>query len=46
MGTIGVDLHKRESQLCTTAEDRELIEQRVATTRAPYTDGFVTDIRM
>jgi transposase len=33
MDTIGIDLHKRESQLCILTEDGELIEQRIATTR-------------
>ena len=29
MDTIGLDLHKRETQLCTLTEDGELIEQRI-----------------
>ena len=33
MDTIGLDLHKRESQLCTIADDGTLTERRIATTR-------------
>ena len=40
MDTIGIDLHKRESQLCTITEDGELIEQRIATSRARFTAVF------
>ena len=29
MDSIGIDLHKRESQLCTITEDGELLEQRI-----------------
>jgi hypothetical protein len=32
MDTIGLDLHKRESQLCTLTTDGELLERRIATT--------------
>jgi hypothetical protein len=28
---IGIDIHKRESQICTLAEGGELIEQRIRT---------------
>jgi transposase len=35
--SIGIDLHKRESQLCTITEDGELLEQRIATTRERFT---------
>jgi len=31
MDHIGIDVHKRESQLCIFAEDGELIEQRIRT---------------
>src|SRR5882724_5456581 len=34
---IGLDLHKRETQLCLLTEAGELIEQRIATTRARFT---------
>jgi len=37
MPTIGLDLHKRESQLCILADSGELIEQRIPTTRAQFT---------
>lgn len=37
MDNIGLDLHKRESQLCILTEAGELIEQRIATTRERFT---------
>lgn len=37
MDTIGFDLHKRESQLCTITTDGELVEQRIQTSRARLT---------
>ena len=37
MDTIGLDLHKRESQLCTLTDAGEIVEQRIATTRARFT---------
>lgn len=37
MDSLGIDLHKRESQLCTITEDGELIEQRIATSRERFT---------
>ena len=37
MDSIGIDLHKRESQLCTITEDGELLEQRIVTTRERFT---------
>ena len=37
MDTIGVDLHKRESQLCIITTEGELIERRIATSRARFT---------
>lgn len=37
MDTIGLDLHKRESQLCTLTEAGELREARIATTRERFT---------
>src|SRR5690349_9008197 len=35
--SIGIDLHKRESQLCTITEDGELVEQRIVTSRERFT---------
>ena len=37
METIGLDLHKRESQLCILTADGELTERRIATTRGRFT---------
>ena len=37
MDTIGLDLHKRESQLCIGLDDGQIIEQRIATTRERFT---------
>jgi len=37
MDTIGLDLHKRESQLSIVTEDGELIERRIATSRESFT---------
>ena len=37
MDSIGLDLHKRESQLCTITEEGELLEQRIATSRERFT---------
>jgi transposase len=37
MDTIGLDLHKRESQLCILAEDGHVTERRIATTRERFT---------
>jgi transposase len=37
MDTIGMDLHKRESQLCGISAAGEIWEQRIATTRARLT---------
>ena len=37
MDSIGIDLHKRESQLCTITEDGELVEQRITTSRERFT---------
>jgi transposase len=36
MHTIGLDLHKRESQLCILTEAGELLERRIPTTRAHF----------
>lgn len=40
--TIGLDLHKRETQLCILTADGEVIERRIATTRARFTDVLGT----
>ncbi len=37
MDNIGLDLHKRESQLCILTEDGELLEQRIRTSRERFT---------
>jgi transposase len=37
MDTIGIDLHKRESQLCIITTDGELLEARIATSRERFT---------
>lgn len=37
MDTIGIDLHKRESQVCMLTDDGELFERRIATTRERLT---------
>ena len=37
MDSIGLDLHKRESQLCTLTAAGELIEQRIVTSRERFT---------
>lgn len=37
MDSIGIDLHKRESQLCILTEDGELIERRIVTSRERFT---------
>jgi transposase len=36
MDNIGLDLHKRESQLCILTEEGEVIERRIATTRESF----------
>src|SRR5256885_14527199 len=37
MDTIGVDLHKRESQLCVGHADGTITEQRIVTSRERFT---------
>lgn len=37
MDTIGLDLHKRESQLCILAEDGSVAERRIVTSRERFT---------
>ena len=36
MDHIGIDVHRRESQICIITEDGEVIEQRIRTTRDRY----------
>ncbi|MCZ6917485.1 MAG: hypothetical protein O7I93_11960 [Gemmatimonadetes bacterium] len=38
MDNIGIDLHQRESQLCILTEEGELIERRIRTTAARFTE--------
>lgn len=37
MDTIGLDLHKRESQVCILTDDGEIIERRIVTSRERFT---------
>jgi transposase len=37
MDTIGLDLHKRESQLCILTDDGEIVERRIQTSRERFT---------
>jgi transposase len=37
MATIGLDLHKRESQLCILADDGAITERRIVTSRERFT---------
>ena len=37
MDMIGLDLHKRESQLCILTEDGEILERRIVTSRERFT---------
>jgi len=37
MDTIGLDLHKRESQLCILTEEGEVVERRIVTSRERFT---------
>lgn len=39
MDNVGLDLHKRESQLCILAEDGTVTERRIATTRERLAPG-------
>ena len=43
MDTIGMDLHKRESQLCILAEDGTVVERRIVTSRQRF--GLVLGAR-
>lgn len=38
MDNIGIDLHQRESQLCILTQEGELIERRIRTTAARFTE--------
>jgi transposase len=38
MDHIGIDLHKKESQICILSEDGERLESRVRTTPARFAD--------
>ena len=38
MTTIGLDLHKRESQLCIGFADGRIEQRRIATTRERFTE--------
>ncbi|HEX8943324.1 MAG TPA: IS110 family transposase [Gemmatimonadaceae bacterium] len=40
MDIIGIDLHKRESQLCTLRTDGSVTEQRIVTSRERFTAVF------
>lgn len=40
MDIIGIDLHKRESQLCTLRADGTVIEERIVTSRERFTAIF------
>ena len=37
MDTIGIDLHKRESQVCIIRDDGTLTERRIVTSRDRFT---------
>lgn len=37
MDTIGLDLHKRETQVCILEEDGGIVERRISTTRHRFT---------
>jgi len=38
MDNIGLDLHKRESQLCILSDEGEIVEQRIRTSRERFTE--------
>lgn len=40
MDYVGIDLHKRDSQICWLTEAGEVREQRIRTTRARFTEVF------
>ena len=37
MDNIGLDLHKRESQLCMLTKEGEIVERRIHTSRERFT---------
>jgi len=45
MDTIGLDLHKRESQLCIIGFGGEITERRIATTRERFTAVLLGKVR-
>ena len=45
MEIIGLDLHKRESQLCLRGEDGTISERRIVTTRERFTAVLADDGR-
>ena len=40
MDHIGIDLHKRESQICIRAEGGEVIERRIRTEPQPFAEAL------
>ena len=40
MDYIGIDVHKKESQLCILSEGGELVEQRIRTTPERFADAL------
>ena len=40
MEHIGIDIHKRESQICILTPDGEMIERRIQSTRDRFTAVF------
>jgi transposase len=40
MDHVGIDVHKRSSQICTLTHDGELIESRISTDRGRFADIF------
>jgi hypothetical protein len=40
MDHIGIDVHKKESQICILAEGGELIERRIPTQRQRFGEGL------
>ena len=45
MEHIGIDLHKRESQICILTDEGEMIERRIQTTRQQFTKMFAARSR-
>ena len=40
MEIIGLDLHKRETQLCRRQSDGRIVDERIPTSRARFTQTF------